>query len=244
MAGSNTAIKGGRCRDNPGPDIVLATQNCRGLKKGSKLKQLLNKIHNSHSSSTSIIFALQETHIDKSYISYQWAGNHVFTPGNGHQGGVITLLSENIEVVTQLDIGIEAHLAKIKVLENTKVETMIIANIHAPCAHKQQKIDFFKEINEKIGTLMQKESSRCKIIVLGDFNTAFNSNERINTIFSDKEYKVGNEIKDIIRDLELIDCWDMNRSDMTWRHGAKMSRINRILWSQDLEYDHRKVTTD
>ena len=229
---------------NPGPDILLATQNCRGLKKGSKLKQLLNKIQNSHSSNTSLIFALQETHIDKSYISYQWAGNHVFTPGNGHQGGVITLLSENIEVVAQLDIGTEAHLAKIKVLENAKVETMIIVNIHAPCAHNQQKINFFKDINEKIGILMQNENSRCKIILLGDFNTAFSSNERINTIFSDKEYKVGCEIRDILKDLELIDCWDINRSDMTWRHGAKMSRIDRILWSQDLEHDHRKVITD
>ena len=47
---------------NPGPGISMITQNCRGLKKDSKLKQLLNRIYKDHVDLNNIIIALQETH--------------------------------------------------------------------------------------------------------------------------------------------------------------------------------------
>ena len=70
---------------NPGPDLMLGTQNCRGLKKESKLRQLLNRINKANN--VNIIFALQETHIEVSKLKYQWRGKHIFTPGTGQQGG-------------------------------------------------------------------------------------------------------------------------------------------------------------
>ena len=191
-----------------------------------------------------MIFALQETHIETSKLKYQWGGKYIFTPGNGQQGGVITLLSENIEIIAQTDIGSEAHVAKINVLGDSKTESIIIANIHAPCPHNQQKVDFFKEVKEKINILLEEGPTRSKIIILGDFNLAFYSSDRINTVYTNKEHIIGGQIINVLKDFELTDCWDINKLDMTWRHGQKMSRIDRILWSQEFEYDKNLVSTD
>ena len=229
---------------NPGPEMILATQNCRGLKRENKLRQLLNRIHKLNTPNASMIFALQETHIEKSNLKYQWGGKHIFTPGNGKQGGIITLLSDNLEVISQTDIGIEAHIAKVNIINSSKTESIIIANIHAPCAHNQEKLDFFKEVVNSIKALQMNEVIKSQIIILGDFNLVYNKKERINTVFSKQEQRIGSNIKDILRELDLVNCWEINKTDMTWRHGEKMSRIDRILWSSDLVFDNSKITTD
>ena len=247
-------IKGLTCRlllklagdieSNPGPCVTLVTQNCRGLKKESKFRQLINRIYKSHNLNQSLIVALQETHIENSNLNYRWKGSHIFTPGNGHQGGCITLLSDNIEVLDQIDIENEAHVAKLNVVENTLSSTIIIANIHAPCAHNQIKLDFFEKLRENIDILQATEPLDCPIIILGDFNTVFNKNERINTNFTKKEKSIGDEINSIFETLQLTDCWDQGKNDMTWRHGDKMSKIDRIKWSPTLDYGEISTTTD
>ena len=247
-------IKGLTCRlllklagdieSNPGPSITLVTQNCRGLKKEAKFRQLINRIYKSHNVNQSLIISLQETHVEHSNLNYLWKGSHIFTPGNGHQGGCITLLSDNIEVIDQIDIENEAHVAKLNMVENTFSLTIIIANIHAPCAHNPIKVKFFEKIRESIDQLQSTEPSDCPIIILGDFNLVFNKNERINTNFTKKEKNIGGEINSIFDDLQLIDCWDQGKDDMTWRHGEKMSKIDRIKWSPALNYGNLKVKTD
>ena len=123
----------GDVESNPGPGITLVTQNSRGLKKESKLRQLINRIYKTHKLNNSLIISLQETHIERSNLNYLWKGSHIFTPGNGHQGGCITLLSENIEVVNQIDIDQEAHVAKLNSLAHSlttsKTVSLIIKNI-------------------------------------------------------------------------------------------------------------------
>ena len=102
---------------NPGPtEMTLISQNSRGLKKDTKLRQLLNKINRSHNNSNALIVALQETHIESSNLKYMWSGSHIITPGTGHQGGCITLLSNNISVIKHSDIGNEGHVALIEIL--------------------------------------------------------------------------------------------------------------------------------
>ena len=206
------------------------------------MRQLLNRINKANN--VNIIFALQETHIEVSKLKYQWRGKHIFTPGTGQQGGVITLLSENIEVIAQTDVGSEAHVARIDILGSSITESIVIANIHAPCPHNQQKIDFFREVKRNINILLEDGPTRSKVIILGDFNLAYNSHDRINTTFTNKERSIGFQIMEMLKDFELIDCWEGNKLDMTWRHGQKMSRIDRILWSQEFEYDKSIVTTD
>ena len=242
--GKRILILSGDVESNPGPGITLISQNTRGLKRDSKLRQLINKIYKSHNITNNLIVALQETHLETANLKYLWRGNNIFTPGNGHQGGCITLLSENIEIIDQVNIGNEAHIAKVNIVDSTKSDLAIIINLHAPCAHNQHKIDFFRQIREKIDFFQENEVDDLKIIMLGDFNCVNRKNERINTAFSKAEQRISAEINDIFNDLMLTNCWEYRHTDMTWRHGDKMSRIDRIYWSQNIVHDKRSTVTD
>ena len=110
-------LRSGDVERNPGPEsMALVTLNCRGLKKESKLKQLINRIYKTHSSNENLIVALQETHLEYNNLKYVWGGSHIFTAGTGNQGGCITLLSSNIKVINQIDIGNEVLIALIEVI--------------------------------------------------------------------------------------------------------------------------------
>ena len=149
-----------------------------------------------------------------------------------------------MEVVEYFDIDSEAHVAKINILESTHISTVIVANVHAPCPHNQQKVLFFKKIRDIAEAIQAKEENDCKLIILGDFNLTFDKSERLNTLYSDTERKIGDEVRDVFNNFELTDCWEGNRSDMTWRHGTKMSRLDRIMWSSDFHLGKYRVTTD
>jgi Endonuclease/Exonuclease/phosphatase family. len=113
----------------------------------------------------------------------------------------------------------------------TITRNIIVANIHAPCAHNMIKINFFNEVLNTINDLQQLDNE-CEVIILGDYNTAFAQEDRQNTKHSREEVNIANKIKQIFLQLNLTDCWERSRSDiMTWRHGEKMSRLDRIKWS-------------
>ena len=72
--------------------------------------------------------------------------------------------------------------------------------------------------------------------MMGDYNTTFEETERIGTSRSSNEKSVANRIMRTFENLLLRDCWEGNISNsMTWRHGTKMSRLDRIWWSNDLD---------
>ena len=53
------------------------------------------------------------------------------------------------------------------------------------------------------------------------------------------------KIKSIVEDLNLKDCWDgVTNNSMTWRHGDKMSKLDRIQWSKDLNIKMKLLETD
>ena len=228
---------------NPGPEkMTIITQNCRGLKKESKIKQLINRIYKSHSNSTFLIVALQETHLDNSNVKYQWKGQHIITDGTGNQGGCITLLSENIKIIKQIDISTEAHVALVELIGGNYSKEMIIVNLHAPCAHNKAKIEFFTSIKNKIEDMQSGNDT--ELIILGDFNTVMSKSERINTHFSRAEKMISRLITNMCDDLNLRDCWSKGNNAMTWRHGEKMSKIDRILFSCSLTYSKVETKTD
>ena len=230
---------------NPGPeDITLVTQNCRGLKNKDKLKQLLNRLSNMKIGNTKIV-ALQETHLDldQSYIKYMWSGVMAITPGVGSKGGVVTLLSGNISIHEQIDVENEGHILLAELISNKDAVTLIIANLHSPCAHDGTKIAFFSKILNTV-TDLKLNHDNCEVIIMGDFNTTFWSSDRINTVRSRSEIKVAEEIKAMFLELNLRDCWNEFDKTMTWRHGDKMSRIDRIQWSDSLDLIHKSTITD
>ena len=229
----------GDVESNPGPgDITLISQNCRGLKCKDKLKQILCRANNIRGSSK--IVALQETHLESSYLKYSWPGNTAITPSSGAKGGIITLLSGDINILDQIDIDNEAQILFTEMINNKDATPLIIVNLHSPCAHDQLKIDFFKKVKTQIDILMQ-DHGQSEILIMGDFNTTFWPSERINTNRGKREVIAAKCLVRMFEDLNITDCWNKFDNTMTWRHGDKMSRLDRIQWSQGLNSDYGAV---
>ena len=236
----------GDVEKNPGPirEATLLTLNCRGLKNQNKLRQLLNRLYSSHNISKNFVAALQETHLEFSTLSYSWKGSNIFTPGLGHKGGCVTLLGENMRLIESTDIDNEGHVAVVNSIDTNHINTFIIINLHAPCAHDEIKIDFFIKIRMLIDSYQNKYDNT-DIILLGDFNTAFSDLDRINTRYTATEINIAERINNIVYDLNLNDCWDkLTGPVMTWRHGKKMSKLDRIRWSDNDDNVTIKVQTD
>ena len=226
-------LRSGDIERNPGPiNLKLVSQNCRGLKNKDKLKQLLFRSNKLYSEDTKII-ALQETHLESTFIKYSWTGKVAVTPSVGAKGGVITLLSGNINVRDQFDIDNECHVLLTEITSNRNLVTVIVVNLHSPCSHDGSKLTFFKKIRDRIDELVENHDN-CEIVIMGDFNTTFWPSERINTTRSKREIEVAIKIKEIFEDLDIIDCWGQHDNTMTWKHGNKMSRIDRIQWTRNL----------
>ena len=237
-------MQDGDIETHPGPtELTLVTLNCRGLKNEEKLKQLLHRFTTSHDFTSNIIISLQETHLNYDTFKYRWRGKHIFTPSDGSRGGVVTLLSDSTIITKEIHFGHEAHTALLKVIDGKTTKNMIIANLHSLCAHNQHKINFFKEIREGINSLLEIESES-QIILMGDFNTTFNKGERINTSWSKSEQNVAKRIANVFADLYLKDCWSTASNVMTWRHSDKMSKIDRILVSDDPNLVIKSTSTD
>ena len=236
-------IRSGDVEVNPGPfDITMVTLNCRGLKKDQKLKQLLNRLALDRQSN--LIAALQETHLETNNLNYIWSGKHIHTESDGSKGGVITLLGDNVIVKEQINIDYDAHIAVIEIIDQKTKQELIIVNLHSPCPHNGEKIDFFEKIKEEIDSLIDKYEE-AKVIIMGDYNTTFNDLERLGTSRTKGEINIANKINQIMEDLHLRDCWEgASNNSMTWRHGMKMSRLDRIQWSRDLDLKVKSIETD
>ena len=236
-------LHAGDVERNPGPqDVTLITLNCRGLKNEHKFRQLINRIQSDHHSN--LIVALQETHVKFNNLSYTWRGKHIFTESNGAKGGIITLLSDNIAVREQIDLDNEAHIAVIEILDQKEKQDFVVVNLHSPCAHNQSKIEFFKNVKAEIDNFIIKYPE-ANVIVMGDYNTTFEQHERIGTSRTRSEITVAKKIETIFADIALKDCWEgVTNNPMTWRHGDKMSRLDRIQWSKNLDLRLNYTKTD
>ena len=226
----------GDVESNPGPELhelTMATLNTRGLKNKNKLTQLINRIQKSHNPTSNLIFALQETHVEFNDIKYKWKGNHIFTNGCGSRGGLITLLSDNITVSEQYDIDNEAQISLVEIIEPKQKLNLILANIHSPCPHDENKIKYYETIRDKILEI-QNRHTEASVIILGDFNTTFNNYERNGTTRTPTEISIARRIETLFLDFNLTDCWESDKTKMTWRHGEKMSRLDRIQWSYEI----------
>ena len=230
---------------NPGPiNATFVTLNCRGLKNKNKYNQLLNRINSTQFGSPNLIFAMQETHIEHNSLNYKWKGNHIFTEGCGTKGGLITLLSDNIIVLEEFHLEQEAQISLVEIMESKFKTKLIVVNLHSPCPHDENKMIFFENIKLKVDEFLSKHID-AKVIILGDFNTTFKDDKRNGTTRSSSERNIAIKIDSCLNDLGLTDCWEGYNNKMTWRHGNKMSRLDRVKWSQELSAGGKmEVETD
>ena len=102
----------------------------------------------------------------------------------------------------------------------------------------------YETIRNKILEI-QNRHTQASVILLGDFNTTFNVYERNGTIQSPAEINIARKIQTLLVDFNLIDCWENDTTKMTWRHGEKMSRLDRIQWSYEINANREaKIETD
>ena len=232
---------------NPGPrndapetELILVTQNCRGISEDRKLKHLLNNCYKLGRDTKNYVIALQETMItNDNKIRYGWRGTHVFTPGSGHGRGCLTLLPTHFQPDPNslTHLGQRGHVFRVTMNQSNA----IIANIYAPTGHTREKVDFFLKVREEINALREPTDD---LYLLGDFNTVFETYETFSRSFSTHEQRHSTQVKQIIDSLAMEDAWSGNRQAHTWRQSGtkKSSRLDRIYYQHNLNKDN--ITVD
>ena len=220
---------------NPGPgtdlnrksDLLVITQNCRGLNEPKKLRDLLNKLYKKVKGNDSYIIMLQETMLTSSTIlKYMWRGQFVFTPGTGNARGCISLCPNDCIITSTRIIGERGHIFKVKF--HQLFDSITAVNLYAPTTRSEEKTRFFTDLESKIDELKEIDED---LIVAGDFNTPLNGNEVFKRSFDKTAEKQAKALKQVIDRLNLMDCWHDNKVSHTWTNRGASSRLDRICYS-------------
>ena len=180
------------------------------------------------------VIALQETNIIKAgLLPYIWRGNYVMTAGTGSSKGCITLLSSHLNVVEQQEIDGRSHVLACQ-RSDSQVVNYIIANVYSPNKHDQDKIKFFEAVIDKITELEIKYTCQT-VLILGDLNIIFQENEKKNRLYTANEKRLGNILKALFRDLNVVDIWK-DKPEFTWRrpNSDSFSTLDRILYRSEV----------
>lgn len=233
----NLLLLSGDVELNPGPSdtteqkdkYMISTYNCRGLGDSKKLKIILNRFYQMNKFYQTAVHLLQETKVvDERGLKYGWRGQYVFTPGTGRAQGCITLISESSQVEEILHFKNRGHLIRIhNFMEN---KNLLIANLYCPCGYRNEKLDFFDLVKRSIE---QNKLPNDDIVIGGDLNIVFNKHEMLNRHYTPDEKQMGQNILDLLYDLEMQDCWENENNCFTWQRGRIMSRLDRIFYNID-----------
>ena len=254
LAFSMTLAQDGDVEKNPGPDqpgggseraatgrrsrvrrsnVSVTSMNVRGLNDETKLRHLVNYCYKKVTKDKDVIFLFQESFLTKpGKIPYLWRGNFFLTPGTGNSCGCITFLSNHINVIESKIIGNRGHVLVCQKVGDVGI-SYIVANIYAPCPNVKEKITFFEQVFETLGELELKYD--CSNIILGgDFNLNFNSNETMNRNYSAQESRIAKIVLDLMREAQLCEGWKGEKK-FTWRRPNTdiFSTIDKILISQE-----------
>ena len=214
--------------------ILVTSYNVRGLNDERKLRHLLNVFHrDSGGKNVDSIMCLQETYIaNLGILPYVWRGNYHLTPGAGNSCGCVTLISSHLSIVEKRDINDRAHVIVCQRSNETR-PTYVIANLYAPNPNNNEKLEFFETALEAVLELAEKHSCS-KIIIAGDLNLVFRSEETKNRNYSAQEKRMASWLKDRLGEAGLVDCWD-KKPQFTWRrpNSDSFSTIDRVIHSKD-----------
>jgi exonuclease III len=230
----------GDVETNPGPDnLILMTQNCRGLQDYNKLRLVL-KNKNAIMSKSKSILALQETHLMNDAV-IQWSGNYVISMSpSPYSAGCITYFNDYVKVVEVKQIDNQGH-GHVAVIEGLLRHITIVANVYAPVRGLGQEQDtFYRSLLEVIEELELKYIfNEPNLIIMGDYNLPLELSREYHNSEADR-----NRAKMISENLigkGLLDCWKINDDRFTYK--TAKSRLDRILYRLDSVYDE-KLETD
>ena len=231
-------IRGGNVETNPGPlqvcnPVTVTSYNVRGLKDESKLRHMLNLCHKGADSTSDFFYLMQETYLDKpGKIPYIWRGNYFLTPGEGHSGGCLTLMSNCINVVESKTLVNRAHVLACQKTGEDRI-AYIVVNLYAPNPNSREKITFYEQLFELIDEMETRHNCQ-NIIMGGDFNLTFGNNEVKNRIRTTQEKRIAELVKISGGDLGLTDVWAA-KSEFTWRRPNTdcFSCIDHVLYNKE-----------
>ena len=179
-------------------------------------------------------YLLQETYIENpGKIPYIWRGNFYLTPGEGHSGGCLTLMSSHLSVVCSREIEKRAHVLACQRKGGNSI-SYIVVNVYAPNPNSREKIEFFEKLFELIHEL-EVLYDCSNIIVGGDFNLTFKNSEAKNRNRSAQEKRVASYVRDAAAEVGLIDIWGKT-ANFTWRRPNTecFSCLDHVLFNEEI----------
>ena len=222
----------GQHRSNTNGSVEVTSMNVRGLNDPTKLRHLISNCYSKGvTKNKDSIFCFQETFIETpGLIPFLWRGNFFLTPGRGNSSGCLTLLSHHLNVIQGRSIDERAHVLACQKTDEQSV-SLIIANVYAPNANNNEKIDFYNELFDLVSEF--ETNFNCNnTLVMGDFNLIFDSSEAKNRTFSAQERNVARAVQNMITELQLSDASNTLK-EFTWRRPNSdiFSSIDRLLFS-------------
>lgn len=209
-------------------DIKVTSWNVRGLRKLTKVKQVLNRIKQLKSK---IIF-LQETHLtvsDIKLIQNRWPGRVIHASYNNYARGVLILIHRSIPF--QPIKTIQDPAGRFVITHGNILSlTLNLVSIYGP---NEDNPKFFENLFLTMSTL------RGFYIIGGDFNCTLNPEMDRSTGCDTYKVQTRKLLKQYIVDINLVEVWrEQNPGKIEYSCHSSMhksrSRIDYFLVSRDL----------
>ena len=107
-------------------------------------------------------------------------------------------MSSHVNVIASKHLEEKAHVLVCQRSDDPKA-SYIIANVYAPNANNNAKIDFFESVANAIAEF-EITYDCSSIFVAGDFNLIFNSKEAKNRSYSTQEKNISRAVKSMFED--------------------------------------------
>lgn len=177
-------------------DIKITSWNVRGLRKLTKIKQVINRIRQLKSK---IIF-IQETHLTASDIrpiQNRWPGRVIHAPYNNYARGVLILIHKSIPF--QPIKTIQDPAGRFVIMQGTILSlTLNLISVYGP---NEDNPNFLKNLFLTLSTL------RGFYIIGGDFNCTLNPEIDRSTGCDTYKTQTRKLLKQYIDDINLVEVW-------------------------------------
>lgn len=209
-------------------NIKATSWNVRGLRKLTKLKQVINRIKQLKSK---IVF-LQESHLtisDIKLVQNRWPGQVIYSSYNNYARGVLILIHRSIPFQTMKTI--QDTAGRYVIIQGSILSlTLNLVSVYGP---NEDNPKFFEDLFLTVSTL------RGSYIIGGDFNCTINLALDRSTGVDIYKSQTRKLIKQYIVDINLVEVWrEQNPSKIEYScHSGtckSRSRIDYFLVSREL----------
>ena len=251
---------------NPGPNsralsscnrnLLLISQNCRGLIDPVKFISLLRKAYDKPNSPR--ILCLQETHqLNRFALDNHFHGSAVVDNGDRDSRGTAILVPAQFDIcMSRVSGNGRWSLAAIKDRLSDPGDAnpvTVIASIYAPNCHRAS-VPFFEQFFDSLDEFVDDVASQHnwpQIIIAGDFNFVLRpDSDSLNRQSTQAERTLAALVEGHLDDRQLVDSTSQNQQSQqrhelfTWRRGNCCSRLDYVFVSTGLSSRITHVKTE